>query len=362
MIVDDELKEIQSKIIQRRRINKQEAIFLFNAPLSILSELASLKNKELHDNKVFFIRNIHIEPTNICKNKCKFCSFSKMEQENGAYSLSFEDIIEKIEKACDILEVHIVGGVNPKYDLNFYKNLFSTISKKFPKLYIKGLTAEEIVFLSEHSGLTIEKTLEELKESGLKSMPGGGAEIFEPNVRKKICPEKITAEQWLNVHQTAHNKGLKTNATMLYGHIETINDRIEHLEQIRNLQDQTFGFNAFIPLKYKISNNSLNIEKETPLIDDLKVFAISRLFLDNIRHIKAYWPNIGFDNALLTLDFGVNDMDGTISQSTAIYENTGNIKSGGISASKLIKSFQKVGKIPVERDSDYNFIQSFVCN
>jgi aminodeoxyfutalosine synthase len=350
---------ISDKIKQGARLEKQDALVLFDAPLSLLSELATSSCQKLHGDQIFFIRNSHIEPTNICKNRCTFCSFCKEEQDKNAYSLTLQEILKKIEKAGNIREIHIVGGVNKNYDLKFYKLLFEEIRKNFPTLHRKGLTAEEIAFLSETSELTIEQTITELIESGLESMPGGGAEIFNPTVRKKICPKKITGKKWLEIHQISHNKGLKTNATMLYGHIESRIHRIEHLDCLRKLQVQTSGFNAFIPLKYKKNSDLLHIKNETALIEDLKVFAISRIFLDNIPHIKTYWPNIGFNNALLTLDFGANDMDGTVSQSTAIYENTGNIPKGGITPEMLIKSIKQTGKKPVERDSAYKIVKTF---
>ncbi len=352
--------DIHSKVIAGVRISTEEALHLYhNATIGELAVLADSIRQRLNDNIVNFIRNIHIEPTNICRNRCRFCSYRKSKEEFGSYTLSEAEVLERIANAGDISEVHIVGGLNTELDLNYYLNLFQAISKHFPLLFRKGLTAEEIHFLCGNKPSNYADVLQKLKDSGLQSLAGGGAEIFKPEIRRVICPEKLSGEEWLLVHKTAHRLGLPTNATILYGHIESPEDRIDHLVQIRQLQDETHGFNAFIPLKYKLSANSLGIKSEVPLIDDLRMFAISRIFLDNIPHIKAYWPMLGFENALLLLSFGADDLDGTISQSTGIYQNTGNIGKFGLTAEQLVDAIRRENKIPVERDSNYREIRRY---
>lgn len=352
---NDTIRIIYQKVIQNNRITATEALHLYDkASLGQLADMAEHVSRKYNDNKIYYIKNIHIEPTNICRNKCKFCSYRHDEDQQGAYKLTHSQILDKIESAGDISEVHIVGGLYHEFDLKFYTRLFSLIRDKFPKIHRKGLTAEEIHYLSENSGKSYSEILKALIDSGLESMPGGGAEIFDPQIREIICPEKLTGEQWLEIHKEAHSQKITTNATMLYGHIETAEQRINHLLEIRNLQDQTNGFNAFIPLKYRLAENSLGITTESPLTDDLRTFAISRIYLDNIPHIKAYWPMIGFQNAILLTSFGADDLDGTIAQSTRIYSSTGNIKSNGITTQKLIDAIVAERKIAVERDSLYN--------
>lgn len=348
---------IFEKIEHKTRITPQEALELYtNVPIGTLGQLADKKRESISGNNIYYIKNIHIEPTNICQNKCKFCSYRHDENDKESYKLNKNQILHRISTAKDISEIHIVGGLHKDYNLEFYTDLFKTIRDQYPNIHRKGLTAEEIKYIAELADKSIKETLVELINSGLESMPGGGAEIFDAQIRPQICPDKLTGDEWLSIHKTAHELGISTNATILYGHIESIEHRIDHLNQLRELQDKTGGFNAFIPLKYKLAKNALGIEKETPLIDDLRMFAISRIFLDNIAHIKAYWPMLGFDNALLMLSFGANDMDGTIAQSTKIYSSTGNISEHGITTNKLIDAITERGKKPIERDSLYNHI------
>lgn len=353
-IIDSILK----KVINQQRISTQDAMDLYkHATLGNLGQMANIRRNKIAGDNVYYIKNIHIEPTNICQNKCKFCSYRHNEGDKNAYKLNKDQIINKIKQAHDISEIHIVGGLHPDYNVKFYADLFNTIKTEFPNIHRKGLTAEEIKYLSEISEKSPRETLSILIDSGLESMPGGGAEIFDEQIRQRICPEKLTGIEWLSIHETAHKLGISTNATLLYGHIESLENRIDHLNLLRTLQDKTKGFNAFIPLKYKLSENPLNITKETPLLDDIRMFSIARIFLDNIPHIKAYWPMLGFDNALLMLNFGANDLDGTIAQSTNIYSSTGNIGNNGITVEKLTNAIIKTGKTPVERDSLYNAIQ-----
>ncbi|HOG20129.1 MAG TPA: CofH family radical SAM protein, partial [Salinivirgaceae bacterium] len=285
------LSNIYNKIKLHQRISTDDAINLFeHATLGELAVMADIRRRKFNNDTIYYIRNIHIEPTNICQNRCKFCSYRRTEGDSDTYKLSHEQIIDRIKAAGEISEVHIVGGLHPDYDLDFYTTLFSSIRNQFPKIHRKGLTAEEIKYLSGLSGKTYTEVLHALVNSGLQSMPGGGAEIFDSEIRKKTCPDKLSGEDWLKIHETAHMLEITTNATMLYGHIEETTHRIKHLEAIRNLQDKTRGFNAFIPLKYCLSENQLGLTSEVSITDDLRTYAISRIFLDNIPHIKAYWP------------------------------------------------------------------------
>ncbi|HON18902.1 MAG TPA: CofH family radical SAM protein [Salinivirgaceae bacterium] len=354
------LHEIIQSVEAGDRIEPEDAKMLFQeASLGQMAELADRVNQRINGKKVYFIRNIHIEPTNICRNRCGFCSYRKSAGEPGAYVLSVEEILSKIEAAFDISEVHIVGGLNSDLQLSFYCSLFEQIRSRFPNIFRKGLTAEEIHFLSGGDPMRYSEVLKKLINSGLQAMPGGGAEIFKQSIREKICPDKLSGDQWLLIHKTAHLLGISTNATILYGHIETLDDRIDHLWKIRQLQDETKGFNAFIPLKYKLSENSLGLTREVPLMEDLRMFAISRIFLDNVPHIKTYWPMLGFENALLMLSFGADDLDGTVAQSTGIYNQTGNIGKSGRSVDELVTAIRAEGKIPVERDSLYREIKVY---
>lgn len=351
------LSSIFNKIKLHQRISTDDTIYLYeHATLGELAVMADIRRRKFNGDNIYYIKNIHIEPTNICQNRCKFCSYRRAEGDSDTYKLSHEQIIDRIKAAGDISEVHIVGGLHPDYNLDFYTNLFSAIRTQFPKIHRKGLTAEEIKYLSELSGKTYTEVLQAIVNSGLQSMPGGGAEIFDSEIRSIACPDKLSGEDWLKIHEVAHTLGIITNATMLYGHIENTLHRIKHLEAIRNLQDKTKGFNAFIPLKYRLSENQLGLTNEVSIIDDLRTYAISRIFLDNIPHIKAYWPMLGLQKAILMTSFGADDLDGTISQSTEIYSTTGNIGKDGISTQELCLAIQAEGKTPIERDSYYNAI------
>lgn len=359
--MDKYLTEIQEKICNSSRISIEDANYLFNnASLSLLGILAKEIKLKKSSDKVYFVKNYHIEPTNICVFNCKFCSFSEIEKEKG-WSKSAKEILTEVENLSEeINELHIVGGSNEEYNLEFYNKLLNQIKILKPNLHIKAFTASEIHFISELAGISIKETLESLKNSGLDSMPGGGAEIFNSSIRTQLCPTKINGEQWLNIHKTAHLLNISSNATMLYGHIESFRDRIEHMDKLRNLQDETKGFRAFIPLKFKNRNNSLSEINETNIIEDLKMFALSRIFLDNFDHLKVYWPAFGKNFAQLSLEFGVDDIDGTISNSTKIYSMAGAEEiSPEMPVSEAIKIIKDCNLTPIERDSKYNIINEF---
>ncbi|MGE0089375.1 MAG: aminofutalosine synthase MqnE [Bacteroidales bacterium] len=355
-------KQIIEKAIKHERLSISEGTELFNLDLGVLGIVASHLNYQKNQNKVYFNKNFHIEPTNICIYNCKFCSYHRKIGEEGSWEFSIEDIVKKVEpyKNSDITEIHIVGGVHPHRDLDYYGSMIKQIKSVLPNVHIKAFTAVELDFMIKKAGLKLEEGLIKLKEYGLGSIPGGGAEIFNPEIRKKVCHEKSTAEQWLMIHETAHKIGLESNATILYGHIECYRDRIDHLDKLRELQDKTHGFNTFIPLKYRKQNNSLSYIGEVNTLEDLKNFAVSRIYLDNFNHIKAYWPMLGKDISQIALSFGVDDIDGTIDDSTKIYSMAGaEDKKPTMTTSEIIDLIKNAQKIPVERDTLYNIIREY---
>jgi len=323
--------------------------------------LASVTKKRLSGEYVYFNQNFHLEPTNICVNHCKFCSYRRHEGQKGAWECSIEDIVADVERytAKGATEVHIVGGVHPNRDINFYVDMLKSIKKSSPNLHIKAFTAVEIDQMCQMGKISIEEGLQKLKSAGLESMPGGGAEIFDETIRAEICPDKTGSEEWLRIHSVAHKMGIPTNATMLYGLLENYEHRVDHINRLRELQKKTNGFNAFIPLKFKRENNAYSHVKESTLIEDLKNYAVSRIFLDNIPHLKAYWPMIGKQAAQLSLNYGVDDLDGTIDDSTKIYSMAGGEENPSANRAELIKIIKDAKLVPVERDTLYNILETF---
>ncbi len=360
LIRDKDLKLISEKIESGIRITPEEGLLLYTrADLPLLGLLSTIVRKRKNGNITFFNRNFHIEPTNKCVNNCRFCSYHKPATDPESWEYSHDEMID-IVKSFDskpVTEVHIVGGVHPSYDLHYYGSLIQKIKKHRPLLHVKAFSAIELDFMIRKAGMTIESGLKELKNYGLDSIPGGGAEIFDEQLREKICPEKSSSELWLAIHETAHRLGIPSNATILYGHIETYAHRIDHMERLRNLQDKTGGFNAFIPLKYKKANNSMSYLGEVSIIEDLRNYAVSRIYIDNIPHLKAYWPMTGKEIAQLSLSFGVDDLDGTIEDTTRIYSMAGaDEKNPAMSTEEICKLITDAGFDPVERDSLYNKI------
>lgn len=361
--VNTQMQEIAEKVISGMRISEEEGLYLFkHGELGVLGILANHIREKKNQNYTFFNRNFHFEPTNICIYNCKFCSYKRKINEPGAWEYSIEDLLEKLKLYDDkpLTEVHIVGGVHPHRDLHYYGEMIRKVKTHRPEIHVKAFTAIELDFMIRKAGMSLEDGLLKLKDYGLDSIPGGGAEIFNEKIREKVCYEKSSSDLWLNIHETAHNLGIPSNATILYGHIEGYEDRIDHLKRLRNLQDKTSGFNVFIPLKYKSENNLLSDLGEVSTLEDLRNFAVSRIFLDNFPHIKAYWPMIGKDIAQLALSFGVDDIDGTIDDSTKIYSMAGSEdKSPKLSSEQLVKIIKEAGRIPVERDTLYNKIKIF---
>ena len=340
-----------------RRLTREDAIGLFRSDdLFGLGRTAAAVAEQKNGNKAFFIVNRHINPTNICVNRCRFCAFSKSRGEPGAFELTLEQIMERLAAGAEspgqkFSEVHIVGGLHPDWPFDLYTGMISAIRKGYPDITIKAFTAVEIDYFSRISGLGIEEVLSKLKDCGLQIMPGGGAEIFAEGIRNQLCPEKISGERWIEIHEAAHRAGIKTNATMLYGHLETIEDRVDHLLKLRDLQDRTDGFQAFIPLAYHPKNTDIGGSYSSG-IDDLKTIAVSRLVLDNFDHIKSYWIMLGAKVSQIALLFGSDDIDGTIIEEK-ITRSAGGLTSGVMTRDDLVYLIRKAGKTPVERDGMY---------
>ena len=361
---DKELQQIANKIINKERISFDDGVMLFEkGSLSWLGTLANYVREQKHGDKTYFNKNFHIEPTNVCVFSCKFCSYSKLyaNREEG-WELSIEQMMH-IVKSYDgkpVTEVHIVGGVHPKMNLNFFLELLQAIKAHRPDLHIKGFTPVELDYMFKKAKVTTEEGMKLAHAAGLDSLPGGGAEIFHPEIRQQICEDKVDADGWLHIHKVAHNLGMHSNATLLYGHIEKYWHRIDHMERLRQLQDQTGGFNTFIPLKFRNQDNDMSHVAESTTIEDMRMYAVSRLYMDNFAHIKAYWPMLGRQNAQLTLSFGVNDIDGTIDDSTKIYAMAGSEEqTPTMSTAELVRLIKQVKREPIERGTLYNEIKNY---
>lgn len=359
-----DLKKIGEKILNKERISFEDGVLLFEqGSLSYLGALANWVREDKHGDKTYFNRNFHIEPTNVCVFSCKFCAYSKLyaHREEG-WELSIDQMMH-IVKSYDgkpVTEVHIVGGVHPKMDMDFFVTLLKSIKAHRPELHIKAFTPVELDYMFRKAKLSTAEGMRLAHEAGLDSLPGGGAEIFHPEIRTQICEDKVDADGWLAIHQAAHELGMHSNATLLYGHVEQYWHRIDHMERLRQLQDKTGGFNTFIPLKFRNKDNDMSHVQESSVIEDLKMYAVSRLYLDNFPHVKAYWPMLGRQNAQLTLNFGVNDIDGTIDDTTKIYSMAGSEEqSPSMSTADLVTLIKQVNRQPVERGTLYNEIRDY---
>ena len=361
---DNLLQKIGNKVIHNERISFEEGVYLFEkASLPYVGALANWKRESLHGDTTYFNKNFHIEPTNVCVFSCKFCSYSKLyaHKEEG-WELTIDQMMD-IVKSYDgkpVTEVHIVGGVHPKLTLEFFISLLKAIKAHRPELHIKGFTPVELDYMFRKANLSTEEGMKRAHEAGLDSLPGGGAEIFHPDIRNIICADKATGDEWLHIHRTAHNLGMHSNATLLYGHIEKAEHRIDHMERLRQLQDETKGFNTFIPLKFRNKDNDMHDVPESTMANDLKMYAISRLYLDNFPHLKAYWPMLGREIAQLTLSYGVNDIDGTIDDTTKIYSMAGSEEQTPVmTTEELVRLIKQAHRKPVERGTLYNVIQDY---
>ncbi len=359
-----ELRAIAQKVIDNERITESEGLLLYEqGTLGYLGALANHIRERRHGHRTYFNRNFHLEPTNVCIYTCKFCSYSRLiKQRSEGWEYTMEDMMQIIRQYDDqpVTEVHIVGGVLPQYDLPFYTEFFSKIKQHRPDLHIKALTPVEYHYIFKKAKVSYEEGMRLIKESGVDSMPGGGAEIFHPEIREQIAGDKCTGEQWLRIHEIWHELGMRSNATMLYGHIERYEHRIHHMEQLRQLQDKTAGFQTFIPLKFRNQGNEMSHIPESSVIEDLRNYAIARIYLDNFDHIKAYWPMIGRSVAQLSLSFGVDDIDGTIDDTTKIYSMAGSEEQNpALSTQELVNLIRGVGRQPIERDTLYNVIRDY---
>lgn len=362
--LDKQLLSIAEKIQNKQRLSDEEGVLLFEkGELPYLGALANYVREGLHGDKVYFNRNFHIEPTNVCVFTCHFCSYSRQyKHRDEGWEMSIEQMMDIVRKydGQPVTEVHIVGGVHPKMNLEFFCELIGKVKAHRPDLHIKGFTAVELDYMFRKAKLTVAEGMQKLRDAGLQSLPGGGAEIFHPDVRNEICADKVDGAGWLEIHETAHNLGMHSNATMLYGHIENYEHRVDHMSKLRQLQDKTGGFNCFIPLKFRSGGNDMSHVGEVSIIEDMRLYAIARIFMDNFRNLKAYWPMLGRQSAQLTLSFGVNDLDGTIDDTTKIYSMAGSEEqTPSMSTEDLCQLITAVGRVPVERDTVYNEIKIY---
>lgn len=361
---DKGLKGIARKVKNSERITDEECLLLFEkGSLAFVGGLANHIREKKHGDTTYFNRNFHIEPTNVCVFSCNFCSYSRLyaHKEDG-WELSIDQMLD-IVKSYDgkpITEVHIVGGVHPKMNMAYFIELMQKIKAHRPGLHVKAFTAVELDYMFRKAKLSIEEGMKQLHAAGLDSLPGGGAEIFAPEIREEICADKVDATGWLAIHEAAHNLGMHSNATMLYGHIEKFEHRVDHMRRLRDLQDKTGGFNTFIPLKFRNQDNAMSHVPESSVTEDMRLYAIARIYLDNFPHLKAYWPMLGRQNAQLTLSFGVNDIDGTIDDSTKIYSMAGSEEQNpAMTTEELVMLIRQAKRRPVERDTLYNVVKDY---
>ncbi|MCB9305477.1 MAG: aminofutalosine synthase MqnE [Lewinellaceae bacterium] len=357
---------IARKVADGQRIDFEEGVFLFeHGDLSYLGALANFIREQKNGDNTYFNRNFHIEPTNLCVYDCKFCSYSrliKQRSDESAWAYSMDEMFDIVRKydGQPVTEVHIVGGVLPQYDLPFYVDFFRRIKAHRPEMHIKALTPVEYHYIFKKAKVTYEEGMQMIKDAGVDSMPGGGAEIFHPEIREQIAADKCDADQWLRIHEIWHQLGMRSNATMLYGHIEKWHHRIDHLERLRQLQDKTAGFQTFIPLKFRNQDNQMSHVPESTTVEDLRNYAVSRIYLDNFDHIKAYWPMIGRQVAQMSLSFGVDDIDGTIDDTTKIYSMAGSEEQHpALSTRELVDLIRRVGRRAIERDTLYNILEDY---
>jgi aminodeoxyfutalosine synthase len=359
-----ELRTIAEKVEAGTRISDEDALLLFEkASVGFVGSLANTVRELLHGDITYFNRNFHIEPTNVCVFSCHFCSYSRLyAHRDEGWELTMQQMLDIVKKydGQPVTEVHIVGGVHPKMNLEFFAELLRKIRAHRPELHIKGFTAVELDYMFRKAKLSVEEGMKYLHDAGLQSLPGGGAEIFHPDIRNQISADKVDGAGWLHIHETAHNLGMHSNATMLYGHIEKYEHRIDHMKKLRDLQDKTKGFNTFIPLKFRNKGNDMSHVAESGLVEDMKMYAIARIYMDNFPHLKAYWPMLGRQNAQLTLSFGVNDIDGTIDDTTKIYSMAGSEEqTPSMNTAQLVTLIKQAKRKPVERGTLYNVVKDY---
>jgi aminodeoxyfutalosine synthase len=358
--MEPSLERIRDKVSAGVRMSEEDALALFRTrDIHAVGEMADLANRRVNGNRVYFIVNRHINPTNICVNRCKFCAFGKGKEEPLAYTMTMDEILVRAEegRSQNATELHIVGGLHPDLPFDFYLRMLRTLRERFPEMHIQAFTAVEIDYFSRITGLPLAEVIRLLKEAGLGSLPGGGAEIFAPEVRNRICPEKITGDRWLEVMEEVHAAGLRSNATMLYGHVETLESRVDHMRRLRELQDRTGGFQSFIPLAFHPKNTEIAKGYTTGLADLLSL-AVGRIYLDNFRHVKSFWIMVGPKIAQISLHFGVDDIDGTVVEEK-ITHAAGAQAGQEMTVAELVTMIRQAGKIPVERDTLYNVVREW---
>ncbi|HJX74644.1 MAG TPA: aminofutalosine synthase MqnE [Candidatus Deferrimicrobiaceae bacterium] len=358
--MEPSLERIRDKVSAGVRMSEEDALALFRTrDIHAVGEMADLANRRVNGDRVYFIVNRHINPTNICVNRCKFCAFGKGKEEPLAYTMTMDEILVRAEegRSQNATELHIVGGLHPDLPFDFYLRMLRTLRERFPEMHIQAFTAVEIDYFSRITGLPLAEVIRLLKEAGLGSLPGGGAEIFAPEVRNRICPEKITGDRWLEVMEEVHAAGLRSNATMLYGHVETLESRVDHMRRLRELQDRTGGFQSFIPLAFHPKNTEIAKGYTTGLADLLSL-AVGRIYLDNFRHVKSFWIMVGPKIAQISLHFGVDDIDGTVVEEK-ITHAAGAQAGQEMTVAELVTMIRQAGKIPVERDTLYNVVREW---
>ena len=358
--MEPSLRTIQDKVSAGVRLSEEDALALFlSRDIHAVGEMADLANRRVNGDRVYFIVNRHINPTNICVNRCKFCAFSKSGEEPLAYTMTLDEILSRAEEARvqNATELHVVGGLHPDLPFDFYLRMLRALRERFPEMHIQAFTAVEIDYFSQITGLSLEEVIRQLKDAGLGSLPGGGAEIFDPEIRNRICPEKITGDRWLEIMEEVHNAGLRSNATMLYGHVETPASRVDHMRRLRDLQDRTGGFQSFIPLAFHPKNTEI-AKGYTSGLTDLLALAVGRIYLDNFRHVKSFWIMVGPKVAQVSLHFGVNDIDGTVVEER-ITHAAGARTGQEMTVAELVTLIRQAGRIPVERDTLYNVVREW---
>ncbi|HJX16341.1 MAG TPA: aminofutalosine synthase MqnE [Candidatus Deferrimicrobiaceae bacterium] len=358
--MEPSLERIRDKVSAGVRVSEEDALALFRTrDIHAVGEMADLANRRVNGDRVYFIVNRHINPTNICVNRCKFCAFGKGKEEPLAYTMTMDEILVRAEegRSQNATELHIVGGLHPDLPFDFYLRMIRTLRERFPEMHIQAFTAVEIDYFSRITGFPLAEVIRLLKEAGLGSLPGGGAEIFAPEVRNRICPEKITGDRWLEVMEEVHAAGLRSNATMLYGHVETLESRVDHMRRLRELQDRTGGFQSFIPLAFHPKNTEIAKGYTTGLADLLSL-AVGRIYLDNFRHVKSFWIMVGPKIAQISLHFGVDDIDGTVVEEK-ITHAAGAQTGQEMTVAALVSMIRQAGKIPVERDTLYNVVREW---
>lgn len=360
LIAKSDIADIIAKVEAGERLSFEEGVRLFKSDdLTAIGWAADFVRRRLNGNRTYYIVNRHINHTDVCKNRCKFCAYSRSEGEDGAYTMTVSEVVaraEELYRDLKFTELHIVGGLHPTMPFEYYTGMLSALSKRFPEVHIQAFTAVEIAHIAETGGITIEECLAQLKEAGLGSLPGGGAEIFDPTVRDRICPEKMSGEEWLRIMRAAHKQGIRSNATMLYGHVESVEDRVEHMLRLRELQDETGGFMSFIPLRFHPGNTHLaHLARPRSGMDDLKTIAVGRLMLDNFPHVKVFWIMFGLKLAQVGLSFGADDFDGTVVEEK-ITHRAGAETPEGLTVDDIRRLIAETGTVPVERDTLYREI------